>query len=169
MNILTLDFETFFDDDYTLKKMTTEAYVRDPRFEALLIGIKWPDHRGTRWYAKDGIAQALGEVDWSKTAALAHHAQFDGLILSHHYGVYPHVWLDTLSMARLMLGNHLSVALSSLADHYGLRGKTIDYQSFKGKRWADMDVANRNFLGDGCCRDVDLTFEIFQKLLAGER
>lgn len=43
MNILTLDFETFFSSDYTLSKLTTEAYIRDPRFEALCLGIRWPD------------------------------------------------------------------------------------------------------------------------------
>ena len=40
MNILTLDFETYFDDEYTLKKLTTEHYVRDARFEALGCGVK---------------------------------------------------------------------------------------------------------------------------------
>jgi len=29
--IVTLDFETFFSQDYSLTKLTTEAYVRDPR------------------------------------------------------------------------------------------------------------------------------------------
>ena len=28
-------------------------------------------------------------IDWPNTACLAHHAQFDGLILSHHYGSSP--------------------------------------------------------------------------------
>ena len=45
MNIITLDFETYFDDDYTLSKMTTEAYVRDPRFEAYGVGVR--DDNGT--------------------------------------------------------------------------------------------------------------------------
>ena len=36
MNLAVLDFETLFGDDYTLSKMSTEAYIRDPRFEALL-------------------------------------------------------------------------------------------------------------------------------------
>ncbi len=33
--ILALDFESRWDSkDYTLKKLTTEAYIRDPRFKA---------------------------------------------------------------------------------------------------------------------------------------
>jgi DNA polymerase len=132
MNILTLDYETYFDDEYSLKKLTTEAYVRDPRFEALGVGIRWTDHRGARWYAEDGIAQALGEVRWDQTAILCHHAHFDALILSHHYGIKPRFIYDTLSMARLQLGNHVSVSLQSLADHYGLQAKNVPYNLFKG-------------------------------------
>ena len=42
MNILALDFETYFDSDYTLKKLTTEAYIRDPRFEQAGLGYTEP-------------------------------------------------------------------------------------------------------------------------------
>lgn len=30
MDIVTIDMETYYDRDYSLSKMTTEAYVRDP-------------------------------------------------------------------------------------------------------------------------------------------
>ena len=40
--IVTLDFETYFDRDYSLKKMTTEAYIRDPRFEVQGLGLGGP-------------------------------------------------------------------------------------------------------------------------------
>jgi hypothetical protein len=173
MNILTLDFETFFDDEYSLKKMTTEAYVRDPRFEALMVGIAFPDKfaKNTQWVAGPDIADHFADYDrkfgWENTAVLCHHAHFDGLILSHHYGVKPHAWLDTLSMARLMLGNHVSASLQSVSGHYGIGAKSLDYDSFKGKRWADLGVADRNLLGDGCLRDVDLTWRCFERLSAG--
>jgi hypothetical protein len=39
MQIVTLDFETFYDRDYSLSKMTTEAYVRDPQFEAIGVSV----------------------------------------------------------------------------------------------------------------------------------
>jgi DNA polymerase len=167
MNILTLDYETYFDDEYSLKKLTTEAYVRDPRFEALGVGIRWTDHRGARWYAEDGIAQALGEVRWDQTAILCHHAHFDALILSHHYGIKPRFIYDTLSMARLQLGNHVSVSLQSLADHYGLQAKNVPYNLFKGKRWRDLGLDVRGALADGCLHDVGLTWDSFNRLAVG--
>jgi hypothetical protein len=39
MSCIPLDFETFYDPkDYTLKKLTTEEYVRDERFATIALG-----------------------------------------------------------------------------------------------------------------------------------
>jgi DNA polymerase len=166
VNLLVLDFETFFDNDYTLKKMTTEAYIRDSRFEALGVGLIHTDGRTTAqaWVEGPKIADALRSKDWSNTAVLAHHAQFDGLILSHHYGIKPRFWYDTLSMARLVLGTHLSVALDSLSKHFGLQAKTVPYNEFRGKRFADLDRGLLQRLGAGCLHDCALTLDIFRRL-----
>ncbi len=175
MNILTLDFETYFDDEYTLKKLTTEHYVRDARFEALGCGFHasrgahpWCAEGEKQWYGaealRDGILQTF---DWDNTAVLMHHAHFDGLILSHHYGIKPKFILDTLSMARLMLGNHISAGLESLARHYGLEPKSVPYEKMKGKHWADMDPGLRAELATGCLHDIELTWDIFGRLAQG--
>jgi len=160
MKIVTLDFETHWDSDYSLAKMTTEAYVRDPRFEIHGCSIRWPDGRYEWSRSPDKLA---GLID--SCACLAHHAHFDGLILSHHYGLKPAVWLDTLSMARLVLGNHLSVGLDSLSHHYGLAGKTVPYDEFKGRRWAELSFPVQQSLIEGGRHDVELTWDIFLRLL----
>lgn len=166
MNILTLDFETYFDDEYTLKKMTTEHYVRDARFEALGCGFKW-NNEPPVWFDQTMIGAYLSALDLDDCAILMHHAHFDGLILSHHYGIKPKFILDTLSMARLMLGNHLSVGLESLARHYGLASKTVPYDRMRGRRWSDMDGDLRSTLASGCLHDIALTWGIFQRLAVG--
>ena len=43
MDIVTIDFETYYDREYSLSKMTTEAYVRDPRFEVIGVCVKVND------------------------------------------------------------------------------------------------------------------------------
>ena len=107
-------------------------------------------------------------MDWDDIAVLCHHAQFDGLILSHHYGIKPKFWLDTLSMARLCLGNHLSVSLDSLAKHFNLQAKSVPYNLFKGKHWHELSASIQQQVAAGACHDVDLTWEIFGKLMRGE-
>lgn len=166
MQILTLDFETYFSNEFTLKKLTTEHYIRDPRFSALLLGYRLPD--GSKgWVGAEHIAAFLSQFDWSQTAILAHHAQFDGLIFSHHYNVRPCFWFDTLSMARVQLGNHVSVSLDSLSKHYRLPAKTVPYDMFRGRQWVNLDPRERQLLGDGAAHDCELTWEIFRELAKG--
>ena len=164
MKIWVLDFETYFADDFTLRKLTTEQYCRDPRFEAHLVGVRDPDGR-LFYVTQPDLPAFFASVDWSQAAIVAHHAQFDGLILAHHYGVRPALWLDTLSMARQVLGNHVSVALSSLAHHYGLQDKTVPYDLFKGRRFRNLTPEIVKLLGEGCLVDVELTWRIFQELM----
>ena len=49
MDIVVLDFETYYDREYSLSKITTEEYVRDSRFETIGVGIKINDHPA-QWY-----------------------------------------------------------------------------------------------------------------------
>src|ERR1700680_2031565 len=167
MDIICLYFETFFSDDYTLKKMTTEAYVRDPRFEAHGCAFRMPDGM-LLWQPRDCLAAWLAEFDWSRPAVLCHHAQFDGLILSHHYGVKPAFWLDTLSMGRMCFGADVSLSLESLARHLNLVPKSVPYDLFRGKHWYELSPAVQQQVADGACHDVELTWQCAQHMLAGD-
>ena len=163
MIIVCLDFETFFSKDYTLSKMTTEAYVRDPQFEPHGVAIRASDGT-TGWIPPLSLKTFFDRVDWSKIAILCHHTQFDGFILSHYYRVRPAVWLDTLSMARLVLGNHLSNSLASLADQFGLPAKNIPYSAFKGKHWDELPGVVQSQIVEGGKHDCQLTWELFTRL-----
>ncbi len=167
MNIVTLDFETFFDTEYSLTRLTTEEYIRDPRFEVLGVGVKLNSNQ-TWWYPKQQLEGCFwaffGEGKQTEYAVLCHHAHFDGLILSHHFGIRPKLWLDTLSMARLVLGTATSLSLDSLAKHYGLAPKSVPYNSFKGKHWHELSSTEQSALADGCLHDVDLTWAVFNEL-----
>jgi hypothetical protein len=171
MNIIVLDFESFFSDDYTLKKMTTEAYVRDPRFEAHGVAIRNPEWESvgpaTTWFDGADIAAGALEFDWSNSAVLCHHAQFDGLILSHRFGIRPAYWLDTLSMARQQLGNHLSASLDNVRQHYGMPFKRTPYDKFKGKHWHEMSPDVQREVADGACDEVESIWRIFNLMNAG--
>jgi DNA polymerase len=165
MDIITLDFETFFDSDYTLSKLTVEAYVRDSRFAALGAGVRWPDGK-LAWYGQASLPELREKLarELLHSACLCHHANFDGLILSHHFGLRPKAWLDTLSMARQVIGNHLPKGLDSLAAHFGLPAKNVPYALFKGRSWADLPPADQTLVAQGCLRDVELTWTVFNRL-----
>jgi len=163
VNILTIDFETFFTEDYSLSKQTTESYVRDPRFEAHGVGLREPDGR-LLWIARP----ELSDIDWENSAVLCHHAAFDGLILSHHYGIIPRRWLDTYSMAQFLFGPEQSKSLGALARRFGLADKSVPYDKVKGLHYADMDRETQRELADGCLHDCELTYSIFTKMMSGD-
>lgn len=168
MDILTIDFETFFDRKakFNLGKgaLTTEEYVRDHRFTSHGASVRLPNGRCV-WLDHMRLCRFLDAVDWSKTAVLAHHAHFDGLILAHCYDVHPCFWFDTLSMARQALGNHLPKGLDALAKHFGLTGKTLNYNAFDGLYWHQMPASLQQHVAEGSCHDTQLTWDIFAKHL----
>ena len=166
MRIVVADWESFFDSkDFTLKKLSTEAYVRDPRFKAHGVAIKWGPDTDARWYDEPEARYLLKNEDWSDVFMIHHHAQFDSLIESHHYGVYPKMIGCTLSMARLLLGNHLSVSLDAVRKHFNMPAKITPYGLFDGKQWNELSRETQQLLADGACDEVESIYKIF-KLLA---
>lgn len=163
MKIVVLDFETYFDDVYSLDKMTTESYVRDPRFEAHGAGIRLPDG-ATCWYPAAQLPGLFASIPWRETALLCHHAHFDGLILNHRYGVTPAFWLDTLPMGRGLVSGHISASLESLAGHFKLGAKNVPYNLFKGRHWLELEPYVRELVANGCLHDVALTWNLFLQL-----
>ncbi len=99
MEIVTIDFETYYDKQFSLSRMTTESYVRDSRFEVIGVGVKIGDNE-TDFYSGSDVNEFLNSIRYDDKAILCHNTAFDGAILSWHYGVKPKLWLDTLSRWR---------------------------------------------------------------------
>jgi hypothetical protein len=182
MNIVILDFETFFSSEYNLSNMTTEAYCRDSRFEAhgcairlrqgatadgsaQLTPLEQSCASQAVWFEQRQLPYVFTQIDWKNAFVIAHHMQFDGLILSHTYNVHPKMLGCTLSMARLLIGNHLSVSLESVRKHFGMPGKSTPYNLFRGKHWQELSPAVQQEIAVGACDEVESIWKIFQLLM----
>lgn len=166
MKFVVADYETYFDSKtYTLSKMSTEAYIRDPRFEAHGLAVKWSAEQPAVWYDNAQWRTVAPTIDWSDVFLIHHHAQFDGLINSHHYNIHPKLYGCTLSMARMMLGNHLSVSLEQVRRHFGMHSKSTPYQAFDGKRWHELSPAVQQQIAVGACDEVESIWAIFQRFM----
>lgn len=162
--IVTIDFETYYDKDYTLSgKINISEYIRDDRFHAHGVGIKIGNGK-TLWYTGKNIPLALREIDWSKCAMLAHNTAFDGFICSHVYDIRPAVYLDTLSMARAAHGHHMRHDLDTIAKAHGLAGKVKRDALADTKGKQQLTDKEERALGAYCVDDVDDTYKIFWKL-----
>jgi DNA polymerase len=157
MDIVTIDFETYYDKTYSLSKMTTESYIRDPRFEIIGVGVKINNY-ATDWYSGENFGRVLTGLDYSDKAILAHNAAFDGAILSWKFGIKPKLWLDTLSMARAKVGLIQSISLANLVNAFGLGAKGVEVVNALGKRRAEFTPNELSKYGDYCINDVELTY-----------
>ena len=166
MDIVTIDFETYYDQEFSLSKMTTEAYVRSPEFEVIGVGVKVNDYP-TDWYSGDNPGKVLNSLDYSKRAILCHNTAFDGAILSWHFGIKPRLWLDTMSMARPLHNITVGGSLAKLVSYYGLGKKGDDVVAAKGKRKADFTASDLAQYGEYCKNDVDLTYALWNKMKVG--
>lgn len=161
--LVTLDFESYFDADYTLKKLTTSEYVRDPRFKAQMLAIK-VGNKPTKVVPPERIAAELARIDWSTHSALCHHSQFDGFILQYHYGVIPKHYYCTLSMARGWLANDIGAGLDEVAQHLGVGHKVPDVLNMtRGVLHWPRELYK--LAAEYAAMDVELCLGIFKDLL----
>jgi DNA polymerase I-like protein with 3'-5' exonuclease and polymerase domains len=166
--IITVDFETYYDREFSLSKMTTEEYIRSDSFEVIGVGVK-VDEGETAWFTgtKEQTQKFLDQYDWANAFVLAHNTAFDGAILSWHFGVNPKGWLDTLCMARATHGVDVGASLAFLAEKYQLGKKGTEVVNALGKRRSDFTSEEMERYGAYCRNDVDLTYSLFQILSAG--
>lgn len=164
--LVTLDFESYYDAEYSLRVTTNESYVRDARFEVLGVGVKWGREPAV-WMEDADFRAWAGRLDWSRIACLAHHAQFDGFVLSHHYSHRPRFWLDTLSIARAIHGPSRGASLEALAEFYGVGQKGHELADVKGKRRRDLSAEEWLTFGGYCRNDCELTRALLDRMLPG--
>lgn len=164
MKIATIDFETYHDADYTLKKISTSEYIRDKRFEAICAAIKLGDKSTKVYWGKPAIAKALAKIRWDQTELLAHHAHFEGLILSHHFGIVPVAYRDTLSMARAVYPKTEKNDLGTLTERLGVKHKLL-MPDFKGKHLSDFDKSLKEATGLYVAGDVDSCAQAYIKMV----
>lgn len=166
MDVITIDFETYYDKDFSLSKITTEEYVRDPRFEIIGVGVKVNDEK-TRFFSGEHelLRQQLLRYDWDNSMVVAHNAMFDMSILNWILGIKPKAIADTLSMARAIHGTEVGNSLAKLVKHYNLGEKGDEVINALGIRRTDFPVHQMKLYAKYCVNDVDLTYDLFLTLL----
>ena len=166
MSFITLDFETYYAKDFTLSKLTTEEYVRHPRFEIIGVGLK-VDEEPTEWFSgthEETRAWMLSKADWANSAVLCHNTLFDGAILEWVFDIHPAYYFDTLCMGRAVHGTEVGGSLASLVTRYNLGEKGTEVLDALGKRRGDFSAGDLSNYGVYCRNDVDLTYKLFQVL-----
>lgn len=166
MNIIPIDFEAYYDPQFSLSKITTEEYIRSPQFETIGVSIWHPGAAGPTWYTDPlHVAHALQSIDWANSAMLAHNCALDGAIAAWRYGVQPKMYFDTMGMAQPLFGFTSGVSLAKLAEVLGLGVKGTEVVQALGKRRKNFTHSELAAYGSYCNNDNVLCRKIFEHLL----
>ncbi len=166
--LITLDFESHYDSKsgYSLSRMTTADYVRDPRFEALGVGVKI-DEGETRWMEIPAFTRWARTLDWSKVATCAFNAFFDNFILSERFDVHPGFMFCPMTISKaLNSGKGVGGSLAKLSTHYGVGVKGDEVIHADGKRRKDFTDEEFARYGEYCRNDTQLAWGVLQAELA---
>jgi DNA polymerase len=167
MNVISLDFETYYDVRFSLSKLTTEEYVRSPEFETIGVAVQ-VNEGAPVWFSgiKAEIKKFLDGYEMHNHLVVAHNAVFDMAILNWHFDIRPKGIADTLSMARAIHGTEVGGSLAKLAEYYEIGVKGTEVLQALGKHLSDFNEQDLAQYGKYCCNDVALTMELFRILSA---
>ena len=132
MITITLDFETYYDVNYSLTKMPTPVYVNHDDFKVWGVGIKVEDQE-TVWLQPDEIEAEFATYNWEDVALVCHNTPFDAYILTQRYGIQDvGRYYDTAAMSRGLYPSQ-SASLSAVAERlwrrvtYEVEAKSLSY------------------------------------------
>ena len=167
MDILVCDIETYYDQHYSLSKVTTEEYIRHELFETIGVAVKRNDEE-TQWFSgtKAQTKRWLEQWDWGNSVAVAHNAMFDMAILNWHFDIRPKRIADTLAMGRALNGMEVGVSLKALVEYYGIGEKGDEVIRALGKGRLDFTDDELERYAAYCVNDVQLTYELFKQMAA---
>jgi len=164
MTPVVIDFETYFDKDFNLKKLPTLIYVRSTTFKVHGAALKIGD-APSRWITASQLQAELDAIDWSDALLISHNSNFDNVILHERYGVTPAQRCDTLGLCRMLLPRDLDLELDKIGPLLGLQGKAGGGAALTAVKGVyDLTPELEAPLGEYACVDADITYGVWQIL-----
>lgn len=156
MPIIYIDFESFFDKSYSLRNMTMEAYIRDPRYETQLLGLAIDDSP-IYMLEREQIPEVLSKLPLShpNTWTVAHNMAFDGFITEDHYKIKIANPICTRAMARWTgISRVTRESQEALCDFLGTGVKGKFLENMVGRRCEDLSPQELQNYKDYCASDI---------------
>lgn len=141
MKLVFLDAETFYSDEYSLRKMPTPNYILDKRFQEIMWATTVVENGQITDKLVDGpdMPAWLAQHDPRECVSVTYNAPFDNSILAWHHQWVPAMMLDALAMVRALRGHVLSrFSLENVAEAMGVGVKGKALIKVKGLRREDI-------------------------------
>lgn len=171
MKTIFIDYETYYDKEYSLRKMTPVEYVLDHRFECIGCAVKEGLDGEPYWVDGADLPLFFADLDPKDTMLVSHNALFDACITAWRYNFHPRLTVDTLGIARATIGHEcksLSLANVALKLGIGVKGGTVHKVEGMGSAAIKAAGLYDEYI-QYASNDVELCAEIYRKLVVEER
>lgn len=165
MKTVFIDFETYYDDEYSLRKMTPIEYVLDPRFEA--IGCAVVVNGLSAFLSPDQLNIFISRLP-DKVIMVSHNALFDQTVMAQRFNYVPSLMVDTLGMSRAWNGHkYRNHGIAYLAEAMGFGQKGTAVYNMKGLRLSQIIASGQyQSYADYSVNDVEICQKIFLKIMS---
>ena len=163
--VLILDFESYYDSDYSLSKMSTIEYITDDQFELTGLGYQFLEDEQVQFLPPDLIDDFLQMIKKKQNDIVicVKNAKFDITILAVKFGIIPPYIIDIDDLLR-HYDSRMSHRMKDVTKMFGLKpkGKTVQ---FKGLSYEDMDGETKTALAEYCTNDIEIEKSLFTILI----
>lgn len=167
MNFVAIDYETYYEADYSVRDLGPRAYTLDPRFEAPIVSIHGKDNEGNE------VSECTEpeNFDWSridKCTWISWNTGFDStvhrrLIELGKVSGYPDTWHDASHLSVfLCAGRSLKEASENLL---GVAVSKEVRDSMKGVHYDSLPEEDKQLWKDYALKDSILCYDIWNKYL----
>lgn len=163
MKYIALDFETYYDRDYSIRGVSTYQYVNHEAFDAYLVSMYSPD--------LSYVGKTSDFKDWKKlngVTFLAHNASFDQRVFERcqELGIIPDIKVEWICTADMCVYFQYQRNLKGAAKE--ILGVNMDKDvrdNMKGKTWDDMIAMDESkAVLQYALDDAKYTYKIWEKL-----
>ena len=171
---IVIDFETYYDKEYSLTKITMEEYIRCDKFECIGVAVKI-GNMPTYFYKRETgieIIRHIVTTTYPNSPVILQNASFDCGILAFRYGIHPNFTVDTMVLAKLsgfdrVAGGTSLAKMSAQLEKMGIfnQVKGTEVHNMLGVHARDMTAQQWQAYGDYCKLDVELTYALYTYLL----
>lgn len=156
------DIETYYDDQYSLRKLTPPEYILDDRFEGIMLAAAEGENPS---FMVDGpdIGCFLRSLNARGTTTICFNALFDNCVLAWRYGFIPARMLCSMRMAVATRGHLLRRhSLAAVSECLGVGTKGTEIENVKRLHREQIIASGRwNAFTRYALNDNDLNRSIF--------
>lgn len=165
--VLVIDFESYFDQDYGFNKLSTIEYITDERFDFTGVGTaldgKFHFAPGPDVANRMEWLQIIYGSNLSEVTIVAKNCKYDITVLTTKFNIMPLYVIDVDDLLR-HFDSRMSHKMKDVTKLFRLQAKG-ETKQFKGFHYEEMDTEMREALSTYCLNDIDIEVKLFEKLL----